>query len=85
MAGSDEKARDCAWFEAMAKFMAEEIRNNISLRDEEWDFIRKHGDKCFWEDEVHNRYDQLCSDILESTHKLKCAIRKVLNDDTITL
>jgi hypothetical protein len=80
-----KKARDCAWFEAMAKHMAGEIRNYASLRDEEWEFSEKHGDRCLWEDEIQERYDRLCADILKSTRKLERAVRKVLDDSTITL
>ena len=35
------------------------------LRDEEWEFEDKHGNRDFWDDETNKEHDELLDSIME--------------------
>jgi hypothetical protein len=45
------------------------------LRDEEWDFEDKHGNRDMWDDEVNKEHDELLDKIMEKRREVENYLR----------
>lgn len=63
--------------------MAEEVVKYSHLRDDEWDFEEKHGQRDMWDDEACEKHDQLLEDIQKSRDRLTALVREATGDETI--
>ena len=54
-----------------------------SLRDDEWDFEEKHGQRDMWNDEVMEEHDELLGDIQAARDHAKKLVREATGNDKL--
>lgn len=65
--------------------MSAEVVKYSSLRDDEWTFEEKHGDRAFWDDEIDQAHDDLLDEIQKSRDRLTKLVREATGNKSLTV
>ena len=54
------------------------------LRDEEWDFEDKHGNRDMWDEDVCNEHDELLDSIMEKRREVENYLRIITGNPDLS-
>ena len=65
--------------------MSAEVVKYSSLRDDEWDFEERHGNREMWDEDVDKEHEELLDDIQKSRDRLTKLVREATGNKSLTV